>query len=461
MNFKKFLFLIIIFSFIITFSCTVNVFEVFSPDDYKNVNDVNALLSLGKKYLYNNDYTNAYFAYAKILGYDETNFGSVPTNFKPLSNSSEALVGISTAYVFMNKNLSFSNILSIFMSSNQASQNSFFYYLNDLYSVSYFLSYNYKKIVFRLSDNAILYNDLNANLNFFIFNSLNSVFTMIDIGTNGESDMDIEEDSGDWIYITKEFSFSNQIEQYLSQKTNSISSIFNSFNISTTNLKVLKDIMDFRMELSNEYYHTLFPFESRLNSFTNKISDSLYSLNILYENIKNNDIKSNLNSFKKDIFETLLSYVITGLNLIQSIKSVMIQNFSLQNILNFGLILGVSNIQSNSILSNIQTIINTNSQISNLIANPSYITNILFENPEYAISSNYTLEERQEIYSNFISNIQSQGISNLEVLDETLNFALNLVNPNENTNTNTSSTTNTNNNIKFSEIISNYFFSFP
>jgi len=191
-------------SFILLFySCALNIFSGFNPSNVDNVNDVNTLLAMGDTYLYNLDYENAFKAYTKVLSLD--------------SDNSLAIEGSCTAYLGMK--LSVTNFVLAIMHTNYDGLK------NRLYDVSSYIQRNLYRIVNNEADGVIPYDDVNINFNFFLFNTVHSVFYVADTDNDG----DVEYDTNDFLIIASDFTptISPAVTNMINSSTNTSS--FNLF----------------------------------------------------------------------------------------------------------------------------------------------------------------------------------------------------------------------------------------
>jgi hypothetical protein len=182
-------------------SCGVNVFSIFSPTNPDGVEDTLTLVALGDQYLVNLDYTNAFKAYSKAM--------------EKQPNNSRAIEGASTSYLYMR--IPFISMMTVLLSSAYTSLN-----INTLFDVSSYLSTHLYTIIGKSADGVIPYNDVNINLNFYIFNTFSSLFILADT----DNDRNIELDTNDLLIISNDFTLTERI----SGMTNSMISLLGAVN---------------------------------------------------------------------------------------------------------------------------------------------------------------------------------------------------------------------------------------
>lgn len=186
MKFKSF-FNVFLFILALAFSgCSANIFSYLNPTNPDLVNDANVLVAMGDNYVNKLDYTNAYRAYTRALLF-------APKN-------SRAMEGASLAYIYMH--FTFNELFTCIMSGSFTSLGA-----NGFYKVSRVATQNLMNIVIGNSDGVIPANDVNDNLNFFIFCGYYAVFYLID----SDNDGDIDSDTNDYIIMDSNFITSNRV----------------------------------------------------------------------------------------------------------------------------------------------------------------------------------------------------------------------------------------------------------
>lgn len=167
--------------------CGANIFSLLNPTSIDTQTDANVLIGMGQDYMNKLDYTNAYRAYARAVTL-------APKN-------SRALEGAAIAYIYMH--FDFSALYTAIMSANYASLGP-----NNIYNVGRVVSQNLGKIVMGQADGVIPANDVNDNLDFYIFNNFYSIFNMID----SDSDNDINWDTNDYLIMSNNMSITNRVD---------------------------------------------------------------------------------------------------------------------------------------------------------------------------------------------------------------------------------------------------------
>ena len=280
MKYKIILNVYILFLFLIIASCGLNFFSVFTPTNTDAENNVSSLLIIGDNDLNNLDYTNAYKAYLKAMTLSPTN--------------SRAIEGVCTAYLYMKI-----PITDVFSAVLSASYNKIG--MNKLFDVSSFLATNLEKIIDNKADGVIPYNDVNINLNFFIFNSLYSIFYFADSDDN----KNIENDSNDVFLISANFKpdINPAVTNLLNKATNKNS--FNPFAMAKVSsmLKPVKPRYLFFTNNINKSYACLAVVEKalssadtiqKLNSITSIMSDNVNSLTNFFNLLDNTNSGSSI-----------------------------------------------------------------------------------------------------------------------------------------------------------------------
>jgi len=160
-----------LFFCIISASSCFNLFSSFEPSNPQYISNVDTLISMGDSELQNdkdtNNYMKAYRAYRRAVELSPTN--------------SLAIQGMCTAYLYMK--IPFTNFILAIMNKDLSKIPGG---LPVLFDVSRFISTNLKKIVFGSGDQILTPNDINININFFIFNSFYSLLDFIDINENSQ-----------------------------------------------------------------------------------------------------------------------------------------------------------------------------------------------------------------------------------------------------------------------------------
>jgi hypothetical protein len=254
----------------LTISSCFNVFSLLNPAEPAQVDSIPMLLSLGDGYISQGEYQKAYDAYARVLQLDD--------------NNALALEGISTAYLYWK--IPPTQFIRAVLSNNYSLIN-----MNTLYDVSEFVQAKLYMIVSSAGDGVIPYNDININLNFFIFNTAFAAFLL------GDTDLDrnIIMDTNDYLMFYPDFSISNN----LPNTTNFVQAI-----------KMLKTI------------GTLVP---RFNTY---IAHSEYSLGIIENSVYTPEAKATVSNVRASI-NMVLQTVVSNFESISNLTS--LSQFGLTN----------------------------------------------------------------------------------------------------------------------------------
>ncbi len=154
-----------IFIFLIFFGCSAyNVYSPTNPTNIDDVQDSEVLIAMGDEYFENGDYENAFKAYLRAESLSPT--------------KSRAIEGKVNAYIAMKIHIT--NFIVAFQENDYSKVGD----LNLLYDVSRFASINLYKIINNETNNKIPYDDINVNLNYYLFGNFFSIFYFIDYNTN-------------------------------------------------------------------------------------------------------------------------------------------------------------------------------------------------------------------------------------------------------------------------------------
>lgn len=197
MKLRKILGLYVTLLFTFLFSSCFNLFSFFAPNQadeitqrVEDTENVRTLISLGERSLSMLEYEAAFEAFSKAVSI-------APTN-------TTAIEGMCTAYLFWN--IPFTNVLFAALDGSYTN-----FDLNLLYDVSEMLATNLHKIYESSADGVIPDDDVNLNLNFFIFNSLYGAFYLADT----DEDRDVTTDTNDFFVVYPDFTFTNQLPDTL------------------------------------------------------------------------------------------------------------------------------------------------------------------------------------------------------------------------------------------------------
>ncbi|OHD62130.1 MAG: hypothetical protein A2014_03715 [Spirochaetes bacterium GWF1_49_6] len=260
----------------LTMSSCFNVFSLLNPAEPAQVDSIPMLLSMGDGYLSEGEYENAYNSYARVL------------DLEP--NNALGLEGICTAYIYWK--IPPVQLIRAIISNDYSIID-----MNKLYDVSWFVHDKLYQIVSSAGDGSIPYDDVNINLNFFIFNTAYAAFTL------GDTDMDknIIMDTNDYMIFYPDFSISNN----LPNTTNFIAAI-----------KMLNTIA------------TIVP------QFNILIAHSEYSLAIIESSVYSDSVKAEISNVRASIDgmkQTVLSNFETISNLTSLEQFGITNNFDLTN----------------------------------------------------------------------------------------------------------------------------------
>lgn len=343
---KRFIFLIITInlSFILLVSCGVNIFSIFNPTTVQDVNNVDSLIGIGDNYIYNLDYSNAFEAYSKAL--------------KIAPKNARAIEGACTAYLFMR--VPVTNFVSSLISQTYLTA----FPLNTLYDVSKYLGNNLYTIVNNQSDNQILSNDVNTDLNFYIFNTLYSLLGFVDTDDN----MDIEGDVNDLIMIDATFvpTMSPILTNLLDQTTNT--TVFNPF--------AMIKLITYVSQIKTKY-----------TFMTNNLLRSDQSMAMIQNSIVTPSLKTELGQISGQMGQIVTS-MDQQISILDTTNTNMINPFALTNIFN------ITNMVTNSV-----------ELITNSVTNESAFTNFISQG---GYSSND--------YTAFTNDMNNAGVTNMNDL---------------------------------------------
>lgn len=186
MKYRRVLFFYVLMILMVGLNSCFNVFSVFIPNEPESVSDIDRLMSLGESGLNSLDYESAYTAYSNVVALQPTN--------------SLAIEGMCTAYLY--SRIPLTNLIFSIIEQDYGRLG-----FNTIYSVSEFLASNLYRIVGGFADGVVDKNDVNMNMNFFLFNTLYAAFFVADTDEDGN----VEQDTNDLFVIYDDFSFTNQL----------------------------------------------------------------------------------------------------------------------------------------------------------------------------------------------------------------------------------------------------------